>query len=316
MASWPWSEVSDSLTMGTYRLGSLLARAVPGPLSGSVGSLLGTPASIGMRDRRAMVERHMRRVRPEAKSWEIRRLTQQVFESYARYYIESFRLTSLSKRQVSEAFTNTGFDEYILAALERGSGAIVALPHLGGWEWAGRWAADQGHQLSVVVEPLHPPELFDWFVDLRQKFGLRVIPLGPGAGSACAAALRRNEILCLLSDRDLTGTGVPVEFFGESTTLPGGPATLALRTGAALLPAAVYFSDRNTRHHAIIRPPINCQRESSLRSDVQRITQVLAGELEELIRRAPEQWHLMQPNWPSDPGFAEFVDTNAHRFGA
>lgn len=315
MASWPWSDVSDSLTMGTYRLGALLAKAVPGPLSGSVGSLLGTPASIGMRDRRAMVERHMRRVRPEANSWVIRRLAQQVFESYARYYIESFRLTSLSKRQVSEAFTHTGFDEYLLAALERGSGAIVALPHLGGWEWAGRWAADQGHQLSVVVEPLQPAELFDWFVDLRQKFGMTVIPLGPDAGSACVAALRRNEILCLLSDRDLTGTGVPVEFFGESTTLPGGPATLALRTGAALLPGAVYFSNRNTGHQAVIRPPIDCQRQSSLRGDVHRITQVLAGELEELIRRAPEQWHLMQPNWPSDPGFAEFVTANARRFG-
>ncbi len=314
MAPQPWRDISDAFTVGTYRLGSLLAKAVPGSLSGSVGSLLGTPASIGMRDRRTMVERHMRRVRPDANSWEIRRLTQQVFESYARYYIESFRLTSLSKRQVADAFSVTGYDEHLLPALERGSGAILALPHLGGWEWAGRWAADLGQRLTVVVEPLQPPELFDWFVSLRQQFGMTVIPLGPEAGTACLAALRRNEILCLLSDRDLTGTGVPVNFFGESTTLPGGPATLALRTGAALLPTAVYFSNRSTGHHAIIRPPVDCERQSSLRNDVYRITQVMARELEDLIRRAPEQWHLLQPNWPSDPGFAEFVATNATRF--
>jgi len=315
MAPWPLQEISDSLTLGTYRLGSLLAKAVPGTLSGPMGSLLGAPASFGMRDRRLMVERHMRRVRPKASTWEIRRLTQQVFESYARYYLESFRLTSLSNRQVADVFSVTGYDEHLIPALERGSGAILSLPHLGGWEWAGRWAADRGHRLAVVVEPLQPPELFEWFVALRQKFGMKVIPLGPEAGASCLAALRNNEILCLLSDRDLTGRGVPVNFFNEPTTLPGGPATLALRTGATLLPTAVYFSDRSTGHSAIIRPPINCDRQASLRDDVHRITQVMADELEFLIRRAPEQWHLMQPNWPSDPGFADFVASNANRFG-
>lgn len=312
----PWRELGHSLTVGTYRLGSLLAKAVPGPLSGPVGSFLGTPAALGMRDRRLMVERHMRRVRPEAGVWEIRRLTQQVFESYARYYFESFRLTGLSERQVAGSFTVAGYDEYLLPALERGNGVILALPHLGGWEWAGRWAADRGHRLSVVVEPLEPPELFEWFVDLRRRFGMNVIALGPEAGTACLAALRRNDVLCLLSDRDLTGTGVPVDFFGEATTLPGGPATLALRTGAALLPTAVYFTDRSSGHHGVIRPPIDCTRREGLRADVHRVTELLAEELEILIRHSPEQWHLLQPNWPSDPGFSEFVAANAKRFGS
>lgn len=312
----PWQELSDSLTVGTYRLGSLLAKAVPGPLSGPIGTLLGAPAAFGMRDRRLMVERHMRRVRPKARLFEIRRLTQQVFESYARYYVESFRLTGLSARQVAASFDVEGYDEHLVPALDRGRGVILALPHLGGWEWAGRWATDRGHRLTVVVEPLDPPELFDWFVDLRRAFGMTVVPLGPDAGAACLAALRRNEILCLLSDRDLTGTGIPVSFFGEATTLPAGPATLAVRTGAALLPTAVYFSGRSSGHHAVIRPPIPCDRRDSLRADVQRITATLATELETLIAEAPEQWHLMQPNWPSDPGFAEFVAANAARFGA
>lgn len=306
--------LADAATVSGYKVGSLLSKTVPSALTGPLGSVLGVPAALSMRTRRGMVERHMRRLHPRARSWEIRRLTQAVFDSYARYYVESFRLPALSKRQVAASFTVEGYDEHLMSALDRGNGAILALPHLGGWEWAGRWAADRGQRLAVVVEPLEPVELFEWFADLRRQFGMKVIPLGPDAGSECLKALRNNEILCLLSDRDLTGTGVPVDFFGERTTLPAGPATLAVRCGSALLPTAVYFSNRTSGHHAVVRPPIDCVRQGSLREDVARITQTLAGELETLIRKAPEQWHLLQPNWPSDPGHAEFTRRNSQRF--
>jgi KDO2-lipid IV(A) lauroyltransferase len=146
---------------------------------------------------------------------------------------------------------------------------------------------------------------------------MTVIPLGPEAGPAVLKALRNNEVLCLLSDRDITGGGVDVEFFGERTTLPAGPATLALRTGAALLPTAAYFTDRGVGHHGVIGAPMNCDRQGKLREDVQRITQNLAYELEKLIQRAPEQWHLLQPNWPSDPAYGHehqaHTDHHDHR---
>ena len=303
MASSARQEISDTLVVGSYKLGSLLSKGVPGFLSGTMGSLVGLPVSLGMRDKRKMVERHMRRVRPNASSIEIRRLTQQVFDSYARYYLESFRLPTLTNAQVAASFTVEGYYENMLPALDRGKGVILALPHLGGWEWAGRWAADLGNKMTVVVEPIQPPELFEWFADLRRKFGMTVIPLGPDAGPAVLKSLRNNEVLCLLSDRDITGGGIEVEFFGERTKLPAGPATLALRTGAALLPTAAYFTDRGVGHHGVIGAPMNCERHGKLREDVQRITQDLAYELEILIRRAPEQWHLLQPNWPSDPGY-------------
>ena len=112
-------------------------------------------------------------------------------------------------------------------------------------------------------------------------------------------ALRDNRIVCLLSDRDLTGDGVEVEFFGERTTLPAGPATLAVRSAAALLPVAVYF-EAGRGHRGVVRPPISTARQGGLRDDIGRITQCLAHEFEALIRVAPEQWHLLQPNWPSD----------------
>jgi KDO2-lipid IV(A) lauroyltransferase len=159
--------------------------------------------------------------------------------------------------------------------------------------------AARGHALLAVVEPVEPPELFDWFAAVREHLGLEIVPLGEGVASAVLRALRDNRAVCLLSDRDLTGDGVAVEFFGERTTLPAGPATLALRTGAALLPVAVYFGP-GRMHHGVVRPPITVERRGRLRDDIARITSALAGELESLIRAAPDQWHLLQPNWPSD----------------
>ena len=128
----------------------------------------------------------------------------------------------------------------------------------------------------------------------------------PGrAGPAVLKALRANETVCLLCDRDLDRSGVDVEFFGEHTTLPAGPATLSIRTGAPLLPVGCYFTPKYNGHHAVVRPAVPTLRRGGLREDVGRVTQALARELEFLIRRAPEQWHLFQPNWPSDPGYGE-----------
>ncbi len=201
-----------------------------------------------------------------------------------------------------------GFDvdgyENIVDGLAHGNGVILVLPHLGGWEWAGRWIAEQGHQITVVVEKIDPPELFEWFVELRSALGMNVVALGPEAGTTVMRALRDNHVVCLLADRDLQGGGPEVEFFGERTTMPAGPATLSMRTGAPILPTAVYFTDRVDGHHAWVRPPLPIERvEKRLRDDVQRITQLLAEELEILIRRAPSQWHMFQANWPSDPGY-------------
>ena len=122
--------------------------------------------------------------------------------------------------------------------------------------------------MTVIVERLEPPELFDWFVRLRNDLGMTVVPLGPGAASAVLQALRDNEIVCLLCDRDIQGGGIEVEFFGERTTLPAGPATLGLRSGAPILPVGVYFTRRVNGHHAIVRPPIPAERRGKLREDV------------------------------------------------
>lgn len=295
--------VVDAATVAGYRIGALAARLAPAPVAALAASTMGFGASLASADKRAMIQRHLRRAAPHLGAAVLRERTQEAFDSYARYYVESFRLPTLSATAVDRGLTREGY-QYVLDGLAEGKGVILALPHLGGWEWAGRWMTDQGHRLTVVVEPLQPPELFEWFTRLRRDLGMTVVPLGPQAAATISAALRENQVVCLLCDRDLERTGVEVEFFGERTTLPAGPALLGLRTGAPILPTAVYFTARRFGHHAIVKPPVVAERTAgSLRADVARVTQALAHDLEDLIRRAPEQWHLFQPNWPSDPGY-------------
>jgi KDO2-lipid IV(A) lauroyltransferase len=288
------------LTTLAYRAGSRVAQLVPGSVATPIGRVLGRAAAPLLPAQRAMAARHQARACAGTRgSSADASAVRGVFESYGRYWVEMLRLPADVR---SGAIPSLGRIEdfgHVTEGLERGKGVILALPHLGGWEWAGAWLADQGYDFLAVVEAIEPPELLEWFAKQRAALGMEVVALGPEASSTVLRALRDNRVVCLLSDRDIGGDGVPVEFFGERTTLPGGPATLALRTGATLLPVAVYF--RPGRDHlGVVRPPIPVERAGRLRDDIARITQALAGELELLIRAAPEQWHLLQPNWPSD----------------
>jgi phosphatidylinositol dimannoside acyltransferase len=287
-----------------------VARTLPGPLVRAVTGLAGPGSralpSPDMATRRELVALHLRRVcGPDLNGRALRALVDDAFASYARYWAESLRLPGLGFPEIDAGMSWSGVG-HLQAAVEAGRGAILALPHLGGWEWAGTWLVHQGIPITVVVEALEPPELFEWFVSFRRRLGMEVVAVGPQAGTAVLKALRAGHVVCLLCDRNVGDTpGVQVEFFGEETSLPAGPATLSLRTGAPLLPAAVYFSGPHGGHLGLVRPPLRAERHGQgIRDDARRITQALAGELEHLIRRAPTQWHLMQPNWPSDPGYS------------
>jgi KDO2-lipid IV(A) lauroyltransferase len=272
-----------------------------GEAAGRVAARLPAPGPLaGLEQRRNAMARHLRRVCGDGPASERSRQLDDAFASYGRYWAESLRLASLPPHRIIAGMRYDGYQN-IAGGEAAGRGTILALPHLGGWEWAGAQLAMTGHQISVVVEALEPPELFDWFAALRTRLGMQIIPTGPGAAAACRQALAANHLLCLLCDRIVAGAaGVEVEFFGERTLLPAGPVTLALRTGAALLPCAVYFGAGTDDHLGVVLPPLELKRAGRFRDDIQAGTQALAGEIEGLIRRAPTQWHLMQPNWPSD----------------
>ena len=230
-----------------------------------------------MRGRRDIVARHLRRVHGESlQGAALRRAVDRVVRLVRALLGRVVSHPGAVERRDRRGLHPRGLGN-LREGLADGTGVILALPHLGGWEWAGRWIADCGWPITVVVEPLEPPELFEWFAEFRRSLGMNVVPLGPGAASAAIKALKANDVVCLLCDRDIGGGGVEVEFFGERTTLPAGPATLALRTGAPVLPTAVYFrpdgghlgkvgapldidasrfdGDDVARHHAAARVP-------------------------------------------------------------
>jgi lauroyl/myristoyl acyltransferase len=286
------------LVTAAYKGGSTYVRAVPRPVADVTARMLSRTAATLSKERRTLVARHLRRARPELSGRALDRAVDATFDSYARYWVESFRLPGTSVAALDAGMSVDGY-ENVVAGIAGGNGVILVLPHLGGWEWAGFWLTRvMGLQVTVVVEPLEPPELFEFFTEFRSKLGFHIVPLGPKAAPTVLRALRDNHVVCLLADRDIAGDGVEVDFFGERTTLPAGPVTLGMRMGAPILPTAVYFA--GSGHYARVMPPLSVERNGRLREDVGRATQALAGRLEELIREAPEQWHLQQPNWPSD----------------
>ncbi len=293
-----------SKELALYRAGAVVASALPGEVAGTiaqgVGALMGRlPDYDG---RRAVVASHMARVlgRPLGRR-ESRRMVVEVFANYGRYWAESLRLPTRTAAEILAGVTTFGW-EHLEAALAGGRGAIVATPHLGGWEWGALYLIANGVPVTVAVEPLRPPDLFEWFARFREDLGMKVVPVGPGAAGAILQALKDGHVVCLLSDRVVAHvSAAEVSFFGAPVMLPAGPATLALRSGAPLMTAAIYYGKQTTAHTLVFRPPLELPAAGRFRQSVQTGTQILAVELEHLIRSAPTQWHLVQPNWPDDP---------------
>jgi phosphatidylinositol dimannoside acyltransferase len=282
-----------------YRAAADFARVVPVPVGRSLARGVSWAAPAVMTARRQQVARNLRRVHGgELDAAALRRGVAGTFDSYGRYFYELFRLPYESPEWIEAHFEAVGL-EHIERGVAAGRGVVAALPHLGNWDLAGAWLAGRGFRVTVVVEPVEPADLFRWFVETRTRLGMRVVTLANDAGRELLGALARNEVVCLLCDRDLTGDGISVEFFGERTTMPGGPAMLALRSGAPLVPVGCYFRPGG-RQQAVIGPPLDTTRTGTIREDVTRLTQELAGRFESLISAEPESWHLMQPNWPSD----------------
>lgn len=291
------------LTYWTYRGLAAGLRGLPEPLA----RLAAATVALAMRRGTGMTVRmrvaHLRRVLTDSAGEEpdpkkLKRMTRRAFLAYARYWVDGARLPKTDKAKVTSRMRTEGL-EHLAKGMAAGSGVIMALPHVGSWEWGGSWLESVGYPMTAVAEILEPPELYRWFVSQRVAAGLTVIPLDGHATGAVARTLHEGKLVGLLCDRDLIGDGVEVEFFGERTTFPGGPAVLAIRTGATLITTAV-FNPTFDDHLAVISAPIDTTRTGSLRADVARITQEIARHFEGYIRHAPEQWHMFQPEWPSD----------------
>ncbi|MEY8016925.1 phosphatidylinositol mannoside acyltransferase [Mycobacterium servetii] len=217
--------------------------------------------------------------------------------SYARYWREAFRLPSMDLRalagELDAAFRGA---DNLDAALTAGRGAVCALPHSGNWDMAGVWFTQSRDTFTTVAERLEPESLYRRFVRYRESLGFEVLPLSGGERppfEVLCDRLRDNRVVCLMADRDLTRTGVHVDFFGEVTRMPAGPAKLAIATGADLLPVHCWFDGDGWGFS--VHPPLDCTG-----GDVGAITQALADQFATNIAAHPEDWHMMQPLWLAD----------------
>jgi lauroyl/myristoyl acyltransferase len=284
-----------------YRLASGLFGALPEPAVRRLASVAGWIWWRVSPSRRALVARHMRRVAgPEPSDHEIDVMTRRAFTSYARYWAEVFWIRPRRKEEVvghSVVENHERFQESVAS----GHGVILALPHMGNWEIAGANAEHLGGPVLAAAEALANPKIVEWFVEARAGMGIEVVLAGKGHRSTAALArrLRDGGVIALLADRDVTGRGVEVEFFGERTTVPAGPAALALRTGAIVLPVGSYFNARRG-HRYVIGEPIEFDVDTNAEDAVAVAAQRIASVLEGYIRERPWDWHCFVPNWPSD----------------
>ena len=217
--------------------------------------------------------------------------------SYARYWREAFRLPSMNHTRLArQLHDSVAGKENLDAALEAGRGAVLALPHSGNWDMAGVWLAQTHGGLTTVAERLKPESLYRRFVAYRESLGFEVLPLSGGERPPYERLRERladNRVVCLMAERDLTRTGVPVDFFGEPTRMPAGSAKLAIETGAALLPVHCWFE--NGGWGMRVHPPLDCGS-----GDVGVITQALADRFARNIAAHPADWHMLQPQWLAD----------------
>lgn len=220
--------------------------------------------------------------------------------SYARYWKEAFRLPTLTGDPEVVERIREGIEglEHLERAYGQGKGVILALPHSGNWDMAGMWLVQNYGTFATVAERLKPESLFDAFVRYRESLGFEVLPLTGGREAPyerLREVLESGGIVCLMGERDLTSSGVPVMFFGEETTMPAGPAKLAIDTGAALLPVHSWFegTDRDPAWGLKAESPIEV-------TDVAETTQRLADRFAANIAEHPADWHMLQPMWPVD----------------
>lgn len=241
---------------------------------------------------------NLSRVKPWLSETELDSLTRSGMRSYMRYWCETFRLPTYKPHRIAESFRLEGH-ELLDQAMSQGTGAIMIPGHMANWDLAGAWATQRYGALTTVAEQLKPKDLFDQFVQYRESLGMEVLPLGqPAIVRDLTRRLREGRLVALLGDRDLTESGVQVDFFGGKASLPAGPALLAIMTGSPLHAVTMHNEKHGTV--GVVYPRIEVPEVSDRQEQVRIMTQQIAHAFEEGISAHPEDWHMLQRVWVDD----------------
>jgi KDO2-lipid IV(A) lauroyltransferase len=292
--------VKERLTDALYGAGWGAVKRLPEPAANRLGRDI---ADLAWRRRGksvARLESNLRRVVPDADETRLRELSRAGMRSYLRYWMESFRLPAWSKDRIRGGFDPKDV-HHLLDALASPHGVILALPHMGNWDLAGAWVTTKLETpFTTVAERLKPESLYDRFVAYREGLGMEVLPHSGGeAFGTLARRLRAGGLVCLVAERDLSASGVEVDFFGDRTRMPAGPALLAQQTGALLLPVTLWYDDSPVMRGQV-HAPLDEPAEGTRAEKTSVMTQALADVFAAGIAEHPEDWHMLQRLWLSD----------------
>jgi lauroyl/myristoyl acyltransferase len=291
--------MKDEIADLAYAAGWGTVRRMPGPVARA--TFRGIADQAWLRHGRSVeqLEKNLRRVVPEASTRELRELSRESMRSYLRYWCEVFRLPDLSHEQIVGSVRCEG-EERIVQGLERGKGVVIPLPHMANWDHAGAWVTLAHAPLTTVAERLKPESLYERFLDYRRDLGMEVLPLtgGPPPFRTLLERAKQGRLIALVGDRDLTENGIGVSFFGERTSMPPGPAAIAVATGAVLLPATLSYDGPVLRIH--IHEAVDVPAEGTRPEKVAAMTQACADVFADGIAKNPQDWHMLQRLWVGD----------------
>jgi phosphatidylinositol dimannoside acyltransferase len=280
----------------TLRIVAILTPIVPATIGYGLCRILGILFfALNFRARRNVLA-NLRVVDPRP-SWFARQVTAaRVCITVVTNYYDLLRLRSVDRNAVLDHVEVEGL-EHVHSALERGCGVIIVSGHMGNFSVMAKLPAVLGMRAALIAERVEPAEVYHYMARLRSAMGIEVIPPGPRALRRTLELLNGNGVLLLAADRDVTLRGSEVELFGRTTTLPTGPIALAMKTGAALIPA---YTLRETSFHSrvVIEPPIELCNTGCREADLQHNHQLLAANLERMIAEDPGQWAVLQRVWP------------------
>lgn len=233
-------------------------------------------------------------------------LTRRVFENFGKTLIDFLCTPAVSREAVDDLVAGVEGWEWVEAAQREGRGIIILTAHLGNWEFLGRWLVTQGLSLTAVAREPEDAAFASYIRQLREKGGGYAV-LNKGASArGLLAKLKQGEGVVILPDQNSGDVFVP--FFGVPAGTVAGPASLALHTGALLLPFYC-LREPDDRYRMLFLPPIPVEPTGDREADVVRIMTEANRVLETVIRQYPDQWLWLHNRWKS-----AFEDKNRSRW--
>ena len=280
-----------------YLIGWRLIRALPERLAYSLFYILGERAIKRNSKRIQRFRFNLQRVKPELSPHDIEKLLSCAMRSYMRYWCDTFRFPGWKHERIISTVSVTN-EHLVMEPLNQGKGVVVALPHSGNWDHAGSFYCAKGVHLVTVAEHLKPELVFQKFLKYREKIGMEVLDLDSRSIVTLMERARQGGLIALVADRDLSHSGIEVDFFGAIAKMPAGPALVGIRTGVDLLTASVTYTEKGI--HIYFRR-VEIPSEGDERERVSHCVQSIARNFEAGISSHPQDWHMLQRIWLDQP---------------